>query len=310
MQIYHRFWIFGQVLLSLVAVACNQQTTAVNDGQIQVLATTSIVADVVSRVGREYVQVEVLLPLGVDPHSFTPTPHDIARLADAELIFANGLGLEEFLIPAIQSAGAAVRVVEVSAQIDILAASETEHDGEAGVDPVGDPHTWMDPNNIKLWTDVIAASLTEIDPTHSEKYQENAREYQNELSELDIWIREQVGQIPPDQREMVTDHLVFGYFADEYGFTQVGAIISSFSTLSETSAQDLAQLEDTISRLGVKAIFIGWSTNSNLADRIAEDTGIQVVRLYTNSLTEAGGEADNYQDFMRYNVIAITEALR
>jgi len=119
-----------------------------------------------------------------------------------------------------------------------------------------------------------------------------------------------VDQIPVAQRQLVTDHLVFGYFADRYGFQQVGAIIPGFSTLSEPSAQELAQLEDAIVQLNVPALFVGRAANQNLAERIAEDTGVRVIQLYTHSLSPVGGEAEHYQDFIRYNVKAIVAGLK
>jgi ABC-type Zn uptake system ZnuABC Zn-binding protein ZnuA len=295
------------LLVAILIAGCNQQASIDQEGGLRVMATTSIVADVVMEIGGDIVQVDTLLPRGVDPHSFTPTPQEITRLSNATLIFTSGAGLEEFLQPALESAGALERVVDLSENVNLIPSTDVHPED---TDLEYDHHTWLDPNNVVLWTDVITTALSDIDPAHAAEYQANAREYQNRLMELDAWIREEVSQIPQDQRKIVTDHLIFGYFAQEYGFTQVGAIIPGFSTLSEPSAQDLAELERNISELHIKAIFIGWSTNSRLADRIAEDTGIRVIRIYTHSLSEAGGPASNYLDYMRYNVNAIVQALR
>ena len=289
--------------------ACRPQTPIGDDDRLQVMATTSVVADIVRQVGGEFVQVDTLLPLGTDPHSFTPTPNDVSRLADAKLVFINGAGLEEFLSTMIESAGVETHVVDLSATISLR--SFTEDDLHADDEHAsGDPHTWMDPNNVIVWTQLVANALVQVDPEHSSTYQSNAEQIQVDLSELDRWVAQQVAQIPVVDRQLVTDHLVFGYFADRYGFTQVGAIIPGFSTLSEPSAQELAQLEDDIARMNVPVIFVGWSANQNLAQRIAEDTGVQVIPLYTHSLSEPGGDADSYQDFIRYNVNTIVEALK
>jgi ABC-type Zn uptake system ZnuABC Zn-binding protein ZnuA len=152
--------------------------------------------------------------------------------------------------------------------------------------------------------------LGELDPDNAAIYQANADQYGQELQQLDAWIREQVAQIPTENREIITDHLVFGYFADEYGFTQVGAILPGYSTLAEPSAQELAQTEDAIRNLGVKALFVGETVNSQVAKQVALDTGLQLVFLNTGSLSEEGGQADSYLDYIRYNVEAIVNALK
>jgi ABC-type Zn uptake system ZnuABC Zn-binding protein ZnuA len=293
--------------------ACSQQTDQAANGKFQIIATTSIVGDVVHQIGGEHINVEILLPLGTDPHSFTPTPQDIARLSQADLVFANGAGLEEFLKPALESAGVSVQLIEVSIGVILRQINPSD-----AISPTGarqetqgdDPHTWLDPNNVMIWADNIASALTVLDPSHALDYQNSARQYQIQLTELDGWIRAQVLLIPAGGRKLVTDHLVLGYFADRYGFTQIGAIVPGFSSQAEPSAQEIARLEDAIIQASARAVFINWSLNSSLADRVAEDTGTRVVRLYTHSITEPGGEADNYLDLMRYDVTAIVDALK
>ena len=297
---------FLLMIIPFLLAACTGQTAAVNENRLQLMATTSVVADIVRQVGGERVSVEVLLPLGTDPHSFTPTPNDITRLAQAELLFINGAGLEEFLNAMIENSGANLRIVDLSATLQ-LRRTQGEDAEEGHGD---DPHTWLDPNNVILWSGVVAEALSAQDPQHAAIYQANADMYIQALSELDRWVVTQVELIPPENRQLVTDHQVFGYFADRYGFEQVGAIIPGFSTLSEPSAQELAALENAIQQLNVPALFVGFSVNQNLAQRIAEDTGIQIVLLYTHSLTPPGGEVDEYTDLIRYDVNAIVSALK
>jgi len=296
------------------AAASPNQLTAQPDTEHQVfkvVATTTIVADIVDQVGGDAIDLVTLLPVGADPHTFDPTPQDIAAIADAQVVFANGAGLEEFLEPLIESAGAAGKVVYVSDGIEYLqfnGASEPET--KNNLQNNTDPHTWTDPNNLIIWVQNIENTLSSLDPANAELYEKNAASYITELKDLDTWIREQVSQIPPENRLIVTDHLQYAYFARAYGFTQLGAIIPGFSTTAEASAQELATLTDVIKQYNVKAIFVGKTVNPNLAERIAEDTGTQVIYLYTGSLTEAGGEADNYLDYVRFNVNAIVEALK
>jgi ABC-type Zn uptake system ZnuABC Zn-binding protein ZnuA len=290
------------VLTVLAASSCGSATPAATSG-LKVLATTSIVADVVAQVGGKYITLTVLLPAGTDPHAFSPQPQDAAALADADLIFANGAGLETFLPPLLESAGATGKVVEVSTGITLQPLP-------GGSASPGDPHTWMDPNNVLLWTQNIAAALSSADPAHAADYAANAAAYAASLRDLDGWIRAQVDQVPPADRMLVSDHAVLGYFAARYGFTQAGSITGSFSSEAAPSAQELAALEDKIRADGVRAIFVTEAASQSLADQVARDTGIQSVWLYHASLTEASGPAPTYLDFMRYNVNAIVNALK
>lgn len=294
------------IWLALLFTACTGVTSEVEDNKLQVVATTSMVGDIVRQVGRDLVSVDILLPLGTDPHSFTPTPNDVTRLVQADLLFINGAGLEEFLTPMLESAGVDLRLVDLSATLPLRQVQGEESDEGHG----DDPHTWMDPNNIIVWSQIIADALSQSDPGNQAIYQANADVLIADLEALDLWVRQQVAQIPAGQRKLVTDHLVFGYFADRYGFQQVGAIIPGFSTLAEPSAQELAALEDAIRQLNVPALFVSWTGNRNLAERIAEDTGIRIIPLFTHSLSLAGGEAENYQDFIRYNVNAMVSGLK
>jgi len=303
-----RIWIFQFAILLLLAIsldACSSPATEeAGSKKLNVLATTSIVADVVSNVGGTAINVDYFLPLGTDPHNYDPTPQDIAKISDADIVFANGAGLEEFLEPLLESAEAQEKTVYVSQGIDLI--ETTTKQGESR----GDPHTWTDPNNVILWVNNIEQKLIETDPANKETYKDNAQSYIKQLEDLDQWIRSQVDQIPEDERLLVTDHLLFAYFADEYGFIQVGAIVPGYSTMAQPSAQDLANLEDAVKKYGVKAIFVGNTVNPELAQRIAEDTNTKLVFVYTGSLSEPGGEADTYIHYMQYLTNAIVENLR
>ncbi len=297
------------VLIAMVAglAACQQSSPVPVGSELNVVATTSLVGDVVSQVGGDKISVDVLLPLGTDPHSFSPTPQDAAAIADAKIIFANGVGLEAFLKPLMDNIGGSSKVVEVSGGIKYRTMVD---EGSKTNQQVDDPHTWMDPNNVIIWVDNIVRALSEQDPNNAPYYHENGQAYQAKLRELDAWIHSESSVIPEQDRKLVTDHLVFGYFSTEYGFSQVGTIIPGFSSLAEPSAKDIAQIEDTIRSMGVKAIFINVGGNANLAQRISEDTGIKLVPLYMHSLSDVGGEAGNYLDFMRYDVTSIINALK
>ncbi|HEX7542327.1 MAG TPA: metal ABC transporter substrate-binding protein, partial [Anaerolineales bacterium] len=278
------------VLFMLTLSACGGGTPAATGGKLRVLATTSIVGDVVSQVGGDFIALTILMPVGTDPHEFQPRPHDAAALTDAQIIFSNGAGLEGFLQPLLESTGATGKLVEVSAGITLLPLPGSNQS-------TGDPHTWMDPNNVIIWTQNIAAALSAADPVHSAGYKANAETYAASLHDLDTWIRTEVAQIPPQNRLLVSDHAVLGYFAAQYGFTQEGTITGSFSSEAAPSARELAALEDKIRSSGVRAVFVSEAANQTLADQIAADTGVKSVWIYHATLTASGGPAASYLEF-------------
>jgi len=297
----------------IIVASCNPYPTSTSypdnqiDKKLNVVATTTIVGDIVQNVGGDTINLSVLLPVGIDPHSFQPSPKDMARAADADLIIINGAGLEEFLTSLLENSGGNAIVVDSSQGIDLLKAPEGESSEETAV---GDPHVWMDPNNVMIWVRNILTALEEEDPANSAIYHKNAETYLKELEKLDAWVQEQVGLLPGDHRKLVTDHQVLGYFAARYGFQQVGALIPSYSTGAEPSAQELAHLEDSIQELGVKAIFVGNTINPALAERVADDTGTQLIYILTGSLTAKEGPAEDYLSYIHHNVSAIVGALK
>lgn len=302
--------LFLFMILSLVLAACGVSSApSVDDGKLNVVATTSIVADVVSQVGGEHVNVEILLPVGADPHSFEPTPQDIAKVVDADIVFANGAGLEAFIENLLASADAQDKIVEVSDGV-LLLEHPNDEDDDDHAEEMGDPHTWTDPNNVMIWVGNIEAVLSEADPANAESYAINAAAYTAELEEIDGWIREQIAQIPAENRKIVTDHRLIGYYVDEYGLEMAGAIIPGYSSLSEPSAQELAAIEDAIRELGVSTIFVGNTVNVSLSERVADDTGVKLVYFFTGSLSPADGDAPTYLDYLRYNTNAFVTALK
>lgn len=295
------------LVISLLVVACGSSAPVVSGDNLKVVASTTIVGDVVAQVGGDMIDLTVLFPPSTDPHTFEPRPQDIAAISNAQVIFISGLGLEEALEPTLE-ANVSGTVVQVSDGINARAL-----DGEAGDEhehKSGDPHTWTDPNNVIIWTENIAAALAKADPTNAAAYQANADAYIASLRDLDAWIRSEVAQIPPERRKLVTDHYAFGYFADEYGFEQIGALVGSFSTNASPSAQEIATLEDTIRAQHVPAVFVGTTVNTSLAEQVAQDTGTKIVPVYTGSLTAPEGDAGTYLAFMHYNVTAIVSALK
>ena len=288
--------------------------------KLEVVATTSVLADVVGQVGGEAISLTTLIPAGSDPHAFQPTPQDARKLAEADVVIISGFGLEEFMADLIEQAGGGAVVVSASLGIEPLAAEDlpvqdhatappdlAEEDPHAG--HAIDPHTWFDPNNVIHWTENIEAALTAVDPDNRQTYADHAAAYREQLAALDAEIRKAVAQVPAAGRKLVTDHEELAYFADEYGFELVGSVLPGTSSLAEPSAQEMAALFDLIQAEGVPAIFVTASSNHAVAQRLAEDAGVELVTLYGHSLTDEQGPAPSYLELMRYNVRAIVEAL-
>jgi ABC-type Zn uptake system ZnuABC Zn-binding protein ZnuA len=284
--------------------------------RLQVVATTSLLADVVVQVAGGAADVISLIPAGVDPHTFELAPQDLARLAQADVVFMNGFGLEASLLEALQNAGGQAPLIFTSQGIEALTLQEltSPDETERAPEPVQpgaeDPHVWLDPNNVVVWTQNIETALAALDPGREAEYAANASRYEAELHALDAEIEQALAPLAPSDRLLVTDHDEFGYFARRYGFTIVGVVIPGFSSAAETSAEDLAALEDTARRTGVRAVFVSATVNRSLAQRVADDTGIRLVTLYAESLTPPDGPAPDYLSLMRYNVQTIVSALQ
>ena len=305
--------IFFLAVLSVTLISCSLNSSSLPpevDKKLQVVTTTTFVGDVVGIIGGEAIDLTVLLEPGQNPHSYQPVPQDMVKVSEADLIFANGLGLEDFLDDLVDGTGKADGLVIVSKQISPLEGLDPGHEGDdEGQAHDQDPHVWFDPNNVMSWTEIITDSLVEKDPEHAEFYLKNAAQYREELKALDSWIQEQVANIPTENRKLVTDHTVFGYFIEQYGFIQVGAVIPALTTEAETSGQQLSSLIDIIREYNVKTIFIGVDFNPSLSDMIAHDTGAELVPLYFGSLSQ-GAPAESYLNFMQYNVETIVNALQ
>lgn len=302
------------LILALLLGACQPPATPTPKAPastLRVVATLSFLADIAQNVAGERLQVSALLPAGVDPHSYEPTPADVAKVADCEVLIINGAGLEAFLEKLLRSMGGERLVIEASAGLVSRTAqegeaAEQEHEEPAEHEHESDPHFWLDPNLVIRYVENIRDGLSQADPAGSAIYAANAAAYTARLKELDAWIQEQVAQIPPPRRLLVTNHESLGYFADRYGFRIVGTIIPSVSTGASPSAQQLARLVDAIKESGAPAIFLETGSNPQLARQLAQETGVKVVTdLYTHSPGVEGG----YIEMMQHNVRLIVEAL-
>lgn len=320
----------GALALGTVLVACqgadaSRSTTAsgatssLEPDALRVVATTTVLADFVRNVGGSKVVVDSLVPKGGEVHTFDPTPADIARVADADLIVMNGLGLDEWLGDLASDAGAAdTAVIELAEDLDGVAyLAGEEHEGEAEESgPAGEerghageqfnPHLWLNVAYTQMYVAKVAEALKTADATDAAAYDANAAAYQARLTDLDAWARQQIETIPTENRKFVSFHEAFPYLAAAYGLEIVGVAVEAPG--QEPSAGEIAALIDAIRDTGVKAIFSEAQFPSDLVDRIAVETGATVeADLYNDSLGDT--PVDTYEGLIRWNIKKIVAAL-
>jgi ABC-type Zn uptake system ZnuABC Zn-binding protein ZnuA len=284
------------LLLTLVFASCSGVDAP------DILTTTTILADVTRNVVGDRYRVGSLLPVGADPHSYQPAPQDTAKISQSKVLIINGAEYEHFLEGLIENADGERPIIEASTGLRLITDAESEH----GVDP----HLWLDPNNVISYVENIREGLAQFDPQGAEVYASNANAYIADLHGLDTWIDGQIAQIDPQRRLLVTNHESLGYFADRYGFRIVGTVLESTSSDAAPSAQQMAALVEQIKLYEAPAILLDASDNSQLAQRIAAETGVKVITgLHLESLTD-GPPAPTYIDMMRDNVTQIIEALK
>ena len=297
----------------LLVGACSGGTVDNAADQVQVIATTSIIGDVVSHLAGDGIELTMMIPPGVDPHDFAPSAQQVAAISSANLVIANGLGLEEGLEDVLaQARSEGISVLEVGEGIDPLPSDGLPTDGAGAAEADGhgafDPHFWQDPLRMKVAVDAIAQALTDAGATEDAL---RVADYQAEIDATHSEIVAILETIPVDRRLLVTNHDAFGYFADRYDFEVIGTIIPGGSTLSEPSSAEIAELVATISANDVPAIFVENIASSGLAEILAEETGtsIEIVLLVSDALGEPGSPTGTYLDMLEYNAAAIADAL-
>ena len=283
------------------------------DGEpLQVLATTSIIGDVVRQVGGDAINLVVLMPPGQDPHSFQPGAADLTAAADADVIFVNGWNLEEGLVEDLNNIGREAVIVPVSAGIvpRELVAGEQE-DEEHGAT---DPHVWQDVANVMQWVDIIRQVLGAADPANAAIYDANAFHYRTRLEQLDADLRASLSAIPAERRVLITNHDNLGYFAAAYDFDVVGTVIPSISTLAEPTAGAMATLVNIMREQGICTLVVESTSGTQLARTLEKELAfcddVNLISLTTDALGPIGSGADSYTGMMRANAAALVEGLR
>jgi zinc/manganese transport system substrate-binding protein len=310
-----RLMIAALVLIAACGADTQPDDLGLDDDRIVVVATTSILGDIASNVAGDEARVEVLIPIGVDSHDFQPSSQQASLVAEADLVVANGLGLEqgleEILTSRLDDGGP---VIELAPLVDPIPFSTHEevgdHEDEAEREPGSDdPHFWMDPIRVGAAAVALATELSDQHPGGS--WGERAAAYSMVMDATDETIRDTLASVPVEGRSMVTNHEAFGYFAERYGFEIVGVVIPGGSTLAEPSSAELAELVAEMMEHGTRVIFAETSRPTTLAEAVAAELGsnVEVVELYTESLGPEDSHAETLSSLLESNASAIASAL-
>ena len=310
-------------LLKLGAVAALCLATAVfagpsspaADPPLEVVASFSILGDMVRTVGGDRIQVTTLVGSDGDAHVFEPTPADARAIADAKVVFINGLGLEQGWMPRlIEAAGYKGPVMVTSKGIKPLRMEEEEEDEhgkqEAHRKPhmVDDPHAWQDLANGKIYVENIVAGLAAADPASAGTYRANGQAYSTEIDKLDAEVRAKLAAIPQARRKIVTTHDAFQYFGQAYGLELLAP--EGVSTEAEASAEDVAKLIRQIRKDKITAVFFENMSDNRLLTQISKETGAKIGgTVYSDALSAPDGPAPTYLAMFRHNLQEFTRAL-
>jgi ABC-type Zn uptake system ZnuABC Zn-binding protein ZnuA len=284
------------LLLAAVAVAavlagCGASSSAGDSKRIRVVATTTQLGDLTRAVGGDAVDVHQLLKPNTDPHEYEPRPSDVLATAGAHVVFESGDGLDAWMGKLLREAGGKPTTVDVGATVPVKRAGEQTGPEASRFDP----HWWHDPVNAAAAVGTIRAALTKADPAQRATFDRNATRERARIRGMQATLQRCFDRVPAAQRKLVTDHDAFGYFAQRFGITVVGAVIPSQTTQAQPSAASVSRLTSEIRREGVRAIFPESSINPKLADAIARETGASsAYHLYGDTLGPTGSPGATY----------------
>jgi zinc/manganese transport system substrate-binding protein len=286
-----------RLLLWFACVALIASALPARAEPLKVVASFSILGDLVRSAGGDRVEVTTLVGPDSDAHVYSPTPADAKKIADAKLIIVNGLGFEGWLPRLVQSSGSKAKIVTASDGITPL---------RLGTD--ADPHAWQSVGNAKIYVANIRTALSAADPANAERYRANAEAYLAKLDALEREVRDAIAKLPPARRKVISTHNAFGYFAAAYGIEFIAPL--GVSTESEPSARDIAKIITQIKQGNIPAVFLENVTDPRLMQRISAETGAKIGgTLYSDGLTGEKGDAPTYIDMVRHNIKALTRAL-
>ena len=290
--------------LALILLLATMAAPAVAQERLKVVATFSILADFVRNVGGDRVAVNALVGPNGDAHVYQPAPGDAKTLADARLVFANGLGFEGWINRLVKASG--TRAPTIVATKGVKPRKGEDDQGHAHGD--ADPHAWQSVANARIYVANIRDALSLADPAGKDSYAANAAAYVAKLDALEAEVKAAIEKIPSDRRRIITTHDAFGYFAAAYGITFIAP--QGVSTEAEVSAKDVARIITQIRKQKIPAVFLENVTDERLLKRIGAESGARIGgTLYSDALTDANGQAATYLDMMRHNVKQIAAAL-
>jgi zinc/manganese transport system substrate-binding protein len=293
---------FAQMLkrIVLAVLLAALATPALAQETLKTVATFSILADLVKNVGGERVEVQALVGSNGDAHVYQPTPGDAKIIADAKVVFANGLGFEGWMERLVKASGTRAAMVIATKGVK----PRKMDDGHAEADP----HAWQSVPNAKLYVGNIRDALVAADPAGKSAYEANAKVYLAKLDALDAEVRTEIDKIPAERRRIITTHDAFGYFAVAYGVTFIAP--QGVSTEAEVSARDVARIITQVRKQKIPAVFLENITDDRLLKRIGAESGARIGgTLYSDALTDEKGAAPTYIDMMRHNVRQLASAL-
>jgi zinc/manganese transport system substrate-binding protein len=274
--------------------------------RLKIIASFSILGDLVKNVGGDRVEVATLVGPNGNAHVYAPSPGDAKKVADAKLVFVNGLGFEGWLERLVKASGTKAPIVIATKGIKpIERAGEHDHDHDHGR---ADPHAWQSVANAKIYVANIRDALIAADPAGKDAYLANAAAYLAKLDALEREVREVIAKIPADRRRVITSHNAFGYFQNAYGVNFIAP--QGVSTEAEASAKDVAAIIAQIKKQKAAAVFLENVTDPRLVEQIARETGAKVGgTLYSDALTDDKGDATTYIDLIRHNLRQLASAL-
>ena len=307
-------------ITATVALTLSVPNTSWADDPIPVVATFSVLGDMVKRIGGEHISLTTLVGADGDTHVYQPTPQAARVVAEADVLFINGLGFEGWLERLVEAAPFAGSLVVATTGIQPIAFGDhddheegheegheeaTDHHGEHGA---FDPHAWHSFTNAIIYANNIAAGLAQVDPTNAGFYYQNHQIFVNEIRALKAEADVIMAALPIDKRTVVTPHDGFGYFADLYNLRFEAP--QGLSTESEASAADVAKLILLIRKQEISAVFIESITDNRLMEQIANETGAVIGgKLYSDALSSEDQPASTYLDMMRHNTKTLSQAL-
>ncbi|WP_371439523.1 metal ABC transporter substrate-binding protein [Polaromonas sp.] len=293
------------LLQSLATLAfCAGSVTAFAADKVPVMASFSILGDLVRVVGADRVTVITLVGPGGDAHVFEPKPADAKNLLQSKLLITNGLGFEPWVQKLVKSSGYKGPVIVASQGVKVRSMLAAKGNGTET-----DPHGWQDPTNVVIYARNIASALGKLDPAGAAAYQANSEAYVKELQALDAEAMAKIAAIPADKRKVITSHDAFGYFAAHYGIKFLAP--QGGSTEVEPSAKQVAELIKQIQKERIKAVFVENMSNPKLLTQLSKDAGVTVgPELYVDALSKAGGPADSYLKLMRHNVTQLVVGMK